>query len=81
MSELVDSSLEFGRTIRAAIREREKALAPVIEAYDSAADEADRLLTASELAVSVECAEADFREKVEAGRRRMIERDLEALGE
>lgn len=76
MSAYVASSLEYARAIRAAIKERERVLAPVIEAYDEAVSQRDRWATATELCLAIASADRVYGAAVAAAGVRLRARDL-----
>jgi hypothetical protein len=79
--ELVDSSLEYSRAIRAAIKEREEALTPTVEAYDTAVSSRDRWSAATELCLTASAADQVYNEAVILAGLRMRTRDERAARE
>lgn len=65
MSDAASPSLALARDLRAAIRRRQDALAPVVEAYDFATDARARVGAAAELMLVIERTDREF-ERVKA---------------
>lgn len=78
MTELADSSLEFARTIRKAIAERDEVLAPVLEAYDAATSERDRFSAACELVITSRSAQLHYDIRIAEASQRLKARDMGA---